>query len=80
MQPVVRVITTDPEVIPLNTYGKVGCGISASGAATIDAMANKDDLDSVIANVAGGVIDYPADALQIKAGIGQTITISQYGS
>lgn len=79
MQPVNRVIASNPEIIPLNTYGKVGAGIYVSGAATVSALADKTDATSIIAAVSSGTIDYPADGLLIANGVGQTIIISQYG-
>lgn len=83
MQPVIRVIATNPEVIPLNHYGKVGASIFISGAATAGALANHTDITSVIGAVTltagGGSIDYPADGILITAGVGQTVTICQYG-
>ena len=79
MKPVRRVITSDPEVIPLNTYGRVGAGIYVSGAATVSALADSKDTASVIGSVAGGILSYPADGLLITGGTGQTVVVSQYG-
>lgn len=83
MNPVIRVIKTNPEVIPLNTYGKVGFSIFISGAATAAALANKDDVSTTIGDVTlvtgGGSIGYPADGVLISAGVGQTVTVVQYG-
>lgn len=79
MNPVSRVITTDPQVIPLNTYGRVGAGIYVSGAAVVSALADEKNVASVIAVVTGGVLSYPADGLLVASGIGQTVIVSQYG-
>jgi len=79
MQPVTRVIATDPEVIPLNTYGRVGVGVYVSGAATISTLADKGDTATIIAVVSAGVVDYPADGLLVTGGVGQTVVVSQYG-
>lgn len=78
MQTVTRVITTNPEVIPLNHYGRVGAGIYATGG-TISALADRHDTASIIAAVTGGILAYPADALLIAGGIGQTVKVCQYG-
>lgn len=80
MRPVNVVISTDPQVIPLNTYCYVGAGIYVSGAATMSALADKTDITSIIAAITGGVINYPADGLLIAGGIGQTVIVSQYGN
>jgi hypothetical protein len=80
MRPVKRTIATDPEVIPLNHYGEVGAGIYVSGAATVSALADSTDITSIIAAVSNGVLAYPADALLIVGGIGQTVIVSQYGN
>lgn len=74
------IISSSPQIVPLNTYGKVGASVVASGAATFTVLANKEDATSVIAaGVTNGVIDYPADAVVVTSGIGQTVTICQYG-
>lgn len=74
------VITVSPQVVPLNTYGKVGASVVASGAAALTVLANKDDVTSVISKgIVTDVIDYPADAILVTTGIGQTVTICQYG-
>ena len=79
MRPVIRVITTNPEVIPLNTYGQTGVGVYVSGAAVVSALADKTDVDTVIGVVTNGNILYPADGLLVATGIGQTVVVSQYG-
>lgn len=79
MKPVTRVIATNPEVIPLNHYGRVGAGIYVSGAATVSALANKGNTSTIIAAVTDGILSYPADGLLIANGVGQTVVVSQYG-
>lgn len=78
MRPVTVEITTDPEVIPLNTYGQTGVGVYATGG-TISALADKRDVTTIIAAVAAGNILYPADGLLVVGGVGQTVVVSQYG-
>lgn len=80
MRPSVKVISVTPQVVPLNTYGKVGASILISGAGTLAVLANKDDVTSVIsAGITTDTIGYPADAILVTNGVGQTLTIIQYG-
>lgn len=82
MQPVTVLITASPEVIPLNHYGEVGAGISVSGAATVAALADKNDTSTVItgAVTANSILACPADGLLVTTGIGQTVVVCQYGN
>ena len=80
MQAYTVVITATPQVVPLNTYGKVGASVLVSGAATLAVLANKKDNASIISKgIVTDVIDYPADAILVTNGVGQTVTIIQYG-
>lgn len=73
-------ITVSPQVVPLNTYGRVGASVLVSGAATLAVLANKEDPTSVISKgIVTDVIDYPADAILVTTGVGQILTICQYG-
>ena len=80
MRPLIRVIQSNPEVIPLNTYGDSGAGIYVSGAATVSALADRTDIASIIAAVPNGILTFPADGLLITGGVGQTVKVSQYGA
>ena len=74
------VISSTPEVVRLNTYGDVGASVLISGAATLAVLADKDNVASIIsAGLTSDTINYPADAILVTNGIGQTITICQYG-
>lgn len=81
MRPIITLITTDPEIIRLSTYARVGAGIAISGAATVAAIANKDDVTTLItgAVTANSILTCPADALLVTGGIGQTVTVLQNG-
>lgn len=81
MRPIITLIKTDPEVIRLSTYAGDSAGIAVSGAATIAALANKDDITTLItgAVTANSILNCPADALLVTAGIGQTVTVVQNG-
>jgi len=83
MRPVIRTLASNSEVISLAHYGVKGCGIHVSGAATCKALANREDLTTVIQTVVltagGGLIDFPAHALLFEAGQGQKVTLIQYG-
>jgi hypothetical protein len=46
----------------------------------MSALADKEDITSIIAAITGGVINYPADGILIAGGIGQTVIVSQYGN
>jgi len=80
MQPVTRVITTDPEVIPLNTYGRVGFAAYTSNISVqLSALADKNLDSSIIGSVTNGVWDSCADGVLVTSGVGETVIISQYG-
>jgi len=81
MRPVFKTITETPQVVRLNTYGRVGASVLIDGAGTLAVLADKDDVSSVISKgIVTDVIDYPADAILVTGGVGQILTIIQYGS
>lgn len=81
MKPVIRVITDNPEIVPLSTYADTGTAFYISGAGTVEALADKSDPNSVIAGgVTNGLVNCAADGLKVSNAIGQTIKVIQYGS
>jgi len=65
-------------VAPLNTYCPVGASWFGSGSiAVTQALADKNDVTSIIAAPIANHIDYPADGLLVT-GTG-TLTLIQYG-
>ena len=83
MQPIKRTITGAASlVVPLTTYGRVGCSFSADVAVIVSPLTDRDDATSVIeaiASATGGSFAYPADAVLVTTTATTNVVLLQYG-